>query len=81
MNMFYDGGYFMGGMHGLWWIFWVVLIGVLVFYGWGRPGGQRRRPLESPLEVLQRRLANGEITPDEYQKRKALLDGGSGSKT
>ena len=36
MHMFYDGGYYMGGMHGLWWLFWVVLIGVIVFYGWGR---------------------------------------------
>ena len=31
--MFYDGGYFMGGMHGLWWVFWLALIGVLTFYG------------------------------------------------
>ena len=29
--MFNDGGYFMAGMHGLWWIFWVVMIGLLVF--------------------------------------------------
>ena len=34
--MGYDGGYYMmGGMHGLWWVFWVVLLGVLVFSGWG----------------------------------------------
>ena len=34
--MGYDGGYYMmGGMHGLWWLFWVVLLGVLVFSGWG----------------------------------------------
>ena len=32
--MGYDGGYYMmGGMHGLWWLFWVVLLGVLVFSG------------------------------------------------
>lgn len=79
--MFYDGGFYMGGMHGLWWIFWVVLMGVLVFYVWGRPGGQRRRPRETSQEVLQRRLANGEITPDEYEKRKTLLDRDAGSKT
>jgi uncharacterized membrane protein len=30
--------------------------------------------------VLQRRLANGEITPDEYEKRKTLLDRDAGSK-
>lgn len=72
--MFYDGGFFMGGMHFLWWIFWVTLIGVIVFYGWGRPGEQRRRPRETTHEVLRRRLASGEITPDQYEERKALLD-------
>ena len=66
--MFYDGGYFMGGMHGLWWIFWVALIGVLVFYGWGRPSERRRGPRETPHEVLQRRLASGEITPEQVRR-------------
>jgi putative membrane protein len=80
MHVFYDGGYFMGGMHGLWWIFWVVLIGVIVFYGWGSPASSRRQPRETPHEVLQRRLANGDITADEYEKRKALLDRDSGAK-
>jgi len=79
MHMFYDDGYFMGGMHGLWWIFWVVLIGFLVFYGWGRPSEQRRHSRETPSEALQRRLANGEVTPDEYEKRKALLDRDAGA--
>ena len=79
--MSYDGGFYMGGMHGLWWIFWVVLMGILVYYSWGRPGEQPRRPRETPQQVLQRRLANGEITPDEYEKRKALLDRDAGSKT
>ncbi len=74
MHMFYDGGYYMGGMHSLWWIFWVVLIVVLVFLGWGRPGEGRRRPRETPLEILQRRLASGEVSPEDYEKREALLD-------
>ena len=56
-------------------------MGVLVFYVWGRPGEQRRRPRETSQEVLQRRLANGQITPDEYEKRKSLLDRDAGSKT
>ena len=74
MHMFSGGGYMMGGMHGLWWIFWIVLIGILVFYGWDRRGEGRQRPRETPLEVLQRRLASGELSPEEYEKRKALLD-------
>ena len=80
MHMFNGGGYYMGGMHGLWWIFWVVLIGVLVFYSWGRWDDQPRRSRDTPLEILQRRLASGEITPDEYDKRKTLLDRDAGPK-
>lgn len=79
--MFYEGGMFMGGMHWLWWIFWLLLVGALVYGAWGRPGEQRRRRArETPQQTLQRRLANGEITPDEYEKRKALLDRDAGAK-
>jgi putative membrane protein len=74
MHMYYEGGYFMGGMHWLWWLFWVALIGVILFYGWGRPSEQRRRSRETPHEVLHRRLASGEVTPEQYEQRKALLD-------
>jgi len=75
MHMFYDGGgYLIGGMHWIWWIFWIALIGVIVFYAWGRPSEQRCRPRETPHEVLRRRLASGEIAPDQYEERKALLD-------
>ena len=35
MHMYCDGGYFMGGMHWIWWLFWLALIGAIVFYGWG----------------------------------------------
>ena len=62
--MFYDGIYSMGGMHGLWWLFWIALIGVLMFYGWGSPSTRRLRPRETPLDVLKWRLASGEIAPE-----------------
>ena len=75
--MFYDGGY-MGGMHGWWWFFWLLVIGAVFFYGWGRPGRRVDHPRETPHEVLRRRLANGEITPQQYEERKALLDRDAG---
>ena len=79
--MFYDGNNYMGSMHGFWWIFWVLFVGVLVFYySWGRPSAQRRRPRDTPHDVLQRRLAGGEIAPEEYEKHKALLDRDAGGK-
>ncbi len=81
MHMFYGGGYHMGGMHGWWWLFWLVVVGVFVFYGWGRLGEHRRRPSETPLEVLKRRLAAGEITPEQYEERKALIERDSDAST
>ena len=49
--MGYDGGYYMmGGMHGLWWLFWVVLLAVLAFGVWARGGGQRNRLGEAPRD-------------------------------
>jgi putative membrane protein len=78
MDMFHDGGYYMGGMHGLWWLFWIVLIGALVYAAWGRPLERGRGSRETPHEVLRRRLANGEIDAQEYEQRKALLDRDAG---
>ena len=83
--MFYDGGY-MGGMHGWWWLFWVLLVVAVLFYSWQRPRSHHARQgaaaqaaphsvqQDKPLEVLRRRLASGEITPQQYEERKTLLD-------
>ena len=81
--MGYDGGYYMmGGMHGLWWLFWVVLLAVLAFGVWGRAGGQRNRlgeaPRDTPHELLHRRLAGDDITSAEYEERKSLPDQDAG---
>ena len=71
--MFDNSGY-MVGMHGFWWMFWLLLVGGLVLVGWGNPGVRGARPRESPHEVLRRRLAKGELTPAQYEEHKALLD-------
>ena len=76
--MYFSDGFHMGGMHGLWWIFWIVLISALVYAAWGGPSKRRRASRESPHEVLRRRLANGEIDVQEYEQRKALLDRDAG---
>ena len=78
--MFYNGssmGAMMGGWW--WWFIWPLVIGLLLFYGWGRPDGRGRHLRETPHEVLRRRLANGEITPQQYEEHKALLDRDTGS--
>ena len=71
--MWYGNGWMMG-MHFFWWIFWVLIILVLVTLL------LRRRPFEgsgqvrsTPLEILERRYAAGEISTEEFDERKARL--------
>lgn len=68
--MLHDGWAFWG-MHLLWWLFWIVLIVALFSLFTPVPRSQRR---QTPLELLQRRYAAGEITSAEYQERKATLE-------
>jgi len=67
-------------MHGIGWGWWLVMsIGMVAFWGlviyaivWlvrGQPSQPPdQRPRERPEEVLKRRLAEGEISIDEYNR-------------
>lgn len=72
--MFHHYGDYMVGMHACGWIFWIVAIAAVLLGGWGRSGRSRGREHETSHDVLRRRLATGEITPEEYDQTKALLD-------
>jgi putative membrane protein len=64
--------YYFWGMHWFWWMFWVLLW--MVFFSFMMP--MRRttyREMQSPLQLLQRRYAAGEITSEEYEERRAKL--------
>lgn len=64
-----DGAFW--GMHFFWWIFWVALM-VMVFTPITPISVVRRR--ETPLELLQRRFAAGEVSPTDYKERKTTLE-------
>lgn len=79
MDMDWNGG---------WWI--VMAIGFVLFWGlvilgivWlvrelgSRGGGEVRRSESDPLAILDRRLAEGAITPEEYRQRREILSGRS----
>lgn len=75
--MYYGHGYMLG-MHFIWWIFWVLIIVVLVALLLRRQssgGSAASRP--TPLEILERRYAAGEISTQEFEERKAKLTQGS----
>ena len=62
-------------MHWLWWIFWII-IAIIVFAAFWFIRGNRRRN-ETPLDILKRRYAAGEIDTEEYELRKRELEKGS----
>jgi putative membrane protein len=65
------------GMHLFWWLFWLlIIIGFFVMMG-PTPYGRARRlrtHRETPLETLQRRYANGDISTEEYEERKSIIE-------
>jgi len=62
-------------------IFWAVRASGKPAYPMGAPSVQAGAPppqsaRETPLEIVARRFASGEITAEEYQKARDLLQGG-----
>lgn len=68
--------HWMWGMHWGWWLFWIAVIIVVVL---AVIRSQSSRPSDddlpsSPLEILQRRYASGDLSTEEYEERKARLE-------
>jgi putative membrane protein len=64
-------GYHFWGMHAIWWFIWIILLFWIFFTPYDVRGRRRK---EAPLDILQRRLASGEITKEEYEERKAIIE-------
>lgn len=69
--MMYDG-YHVGGMHLIWWLIWVMFLLTVFVSPYEIPGQRSKR--QSPLDILQNRLASGQITNEEYQEKKTMLE-------
>ncbi len=75
------GPWMMGGAWGPWWALGMLLLWVLVIAGIGAALVVAVRALpwskaedqETPLEILKRRYARGEISREEYERMKAEL--------
>lgn len=69
---YYNTGFY--GMHLLWWVFWGILL-VSMFSFWTPVPRRRLQDLkETPLEILKRRLARGEINEQQYVSLKGHLE-------
>lgn len=82
------GGYG-NGMGSLGWlgmgVFWLVLVGLIVWLVMrllpGSGGGTTRDAGESTLEILDRRMARGEIDMQTWQAQRAALTGAARERT
>lgn len=71
----------MGGWGAGWWIvmvlmmilFWGLVIAGVVWLVRSLAGGQHGSHRRDPVEVLDHRLASGEISVEEYRERRELL--------
>jgi putative membrane protein len=68
--MFYNN---YGGMNFIWWIVWMIMIFWIFATPYNIPGQRTRK--DSPLDILNRRFASGEINNDEYQEKKKMILG------
>ncbi|MAN29506.1 MULTISPECIES: SHOCT domain-containing protein [Flavobacteriaceae] len=67
---FYDGSF--GGMHLIWWFIWLALIIWIFFIPTDIP--YQRTKEEKPLDILKKRFAKGEISKEEFEESKNLLN-------
>jgi len=69
--MFYNG-YFFWGMDLIWWLVWIIVIIWIFATPYNIPGQRYKK--ESPLDILQKRFALGQITTEEYMEKKEILE-------
>lgn len=70
MQMHYGyGGMFM-------WVLFLILIGLLVYFiiQAAKTKGQAQTQTESPLDILKKRYARGEITKEDFDRMKKDLE-------
>lgn len=65
-----DNNYYWG-MSAIWWIVWVVLLFWIFAIPYDIPGQRKRK--DSPLDVLKKRFASGQMTKEEFLIQKEIL--------
>jgi len=70
--MFYNDYYW--GMNFVWWFIWIILIFWIFALPYDIPGQRSRK--DSSFDILRKRFASGEITLDEYNEKKKILERG-----
>lgn len=71
--MMYYNNYQFGGMHLVWWFVWSIMLFWIFASPYTIPGQRSRK--DSPLDILKKRFAAGEITKEDYQEKKKIVEG------
>jgi len=71
--MYWGWGFW--GMSAIWWLFWVAVIVIFFSLATPVPRSRIRQMRETPLDILRRRYASGELTSEEFDERKRRLEG------
>jgi putative membrane protein len=60
------------GMHPLWLLAWVILFVWIFILPYDIPGQRNKK--DSPLDILQKRYAKGQITIEEYDEKRNVIE-------
>lgn len=69
--MWYFNGHHFFGMHWVWWILWLIFIFWVFAMPYDVPGQRTKK--ETPLDILKKRYAAGDINKEEYEEQKKVL--------
>jgi putative membrane protein len=60
------------GMTAAWWIVWIILLIWIFIIPYNIPGQRKKR--DSPLDILKKRLASGQISNAEYLEKQKIIE-------
>jgi putative membrane protein len=60
------------GMHFFWWIMWLILLLWIFATPYNIPGQRVKK--ETPLDILKKRFARGEINKEEFLEKKKVIE-------
>ncbi len=68
----YYYNYHFWGMHLLWWFVWGILLIWIFATPYDVPGQRTKK--DTPLDMLKKRFASGQISNEEYLEKKRILE-------
>ncbi len=72
--MFGESGMFFGGYMWLFWLLVIAAIVVVIMSALNSQSGNSSKIEDSPLEILKRRYARGDIDEEEFMRRRKQLE-------